>query len=181
MQEAVISDYFSRATFEVRIILTSVNARYFTIDRDEEPPNMQWLDVLWDSKVSEAEEKEKFHQTTLNYVKDSQSLVTKTPWLGHTRWEETFMGKDMSVLVKLTEGPGRHDHQERRVWEATARVVRACFNGIIDCQERGWTLIPFWLRSVDGNKEDTKPFSMLIAPATLYRYINYWQKDIVCS
>ena len=142
---------------------------------------MQWLDVLWNTKVLEAEGEEKFHKTTLNQVRDSQSLVTKTPWLGYIHWKETFMRKDMSVLVKLTEGPGRHDHQERRVWEATARVVRACFNSIIDCQERGWTLIPFWLRSVDRNKEDTKPFRMFIAPATLYRYINYWQKYILFS
>ena len=87
----------------------------------------------------------------------------------------------MSVLVKLTEGLGRHDHQERRVWDATARVVRAYFNGIVDCQERRWTLIPFWLRSVDCNKEDMKPFRTFIAPATLYRYVSYWQQYILFS
>ena len=157
------------------------NFRYFAVEGNEEPQNVQWLDVLWDAKVLEAEEQEKVHNTTLNYVKDSQSLVTKTPWLRHTRWEETFMGKDMSILVKLTEGPRRHDHQERRVWDATARVIRACFNGVMNCQERGWTLIPFWLRSVDRNKEDTKSFRMFIAPATLYRYVSYWQQYILFS
>ena len=65
--------------------------------------------------MSEAEDKEKFHKKTLNHIKDSQSLVIKTLWLGHTRWEETFAGKDMSVLVKLRERPERHNHQERRV------------------------------------------------------------------
>src|SRR5437667_6711631 len=169
LDEKIIADYFSTTTFEVYIIVIIVNTSYFTIERDEEPQNVQWLDVLWNAKVLEAEDEEKVYNTTLNRVRDSQSLVAKTPWLRHTHWEETFAGKDMSILVKLTEGPGRHDHQERRVWDATARVVRACFNGIVDCQERGWTLIPFWLRSVDRNKEDTKPFRMFIAPATLYR------------
>ena len=101
------------------------NIRLFIVEENEsrDASNVQWLDVLWNAKVLEAEDEEKVHNITLNYVRDSQSLVAKTPWLRHTHWEETFVGKDMSVLVKLTEGPGRHDHQERRVWEATARVV----------------------------------------------------------
>ena len=64
----------------------------------------------------------------------------------------------MTILGKLMEASGIHNHQERRIWDSTARIVQACFKGILDCQERGWTLIPFWLRSVDRNKEDTKPF-----------------------
>ena len=51
----------------------------------------------------------------------------------------------MSTLVKLIESPGIDNHQERRIWNATARVIQKCFKGVIDCQERGWTLIPFWL------------------------------------
>jgi len=85
------------------------------VDQDEEPHDVQWLDILWDAKVSEAEDQEKVYNTTLNHVKDAQSLNTNTPWLRHTRWEETFAGKDMSVLVKLRERPERHNHQERRV------------------------------------------------------------------
>src|SRR5205809_7322809 len=70
---------------------------------------------------------------------------------------------------------------ERRIWDATGRVIHACFNGVIDCQERGWTLIPFWLRSIGRNKEDTKPFRTYFAPATLYRYPSYWQQYIIFS
>ena len=115
------------------------------MEENEECQDVQWLDLLWNVKVSEVEDQEKVYNTTLNYVKDSQSLVTKTPWLGHIQWEETFAGKDMSLLVKLTNVLGRQDHQERKVWNAIVRVVRACLNGIVDCRERGWTLIPFWL------------------------------------
>ena len=73
------------------------------------------------------------------------------------------------------------DHRERQVWDATARVIQHCFHGVVNCQERGWTLIPFWLRSVDRNKEDTKPFRTYIAPYTLRRYISYWQQFIMFS
>src|SRR5438045_8022666 len=140
-----------------------------------------YLNLLIKAKISESAEHDKQHMTTLNQVRDSQSLVLKTPWIHHTRWEETFVGKDMGTLVKLTDAPSIDNHQERRVWQATGRVVEQCFKGILDCQERGWTLIPFWLRSVDRNKEDTKPFRMFIAPATLYRYVSYWQQYILFS
>ena len=128
--------------------------------------------------VSEADEYDKQHQVTLNQVRDSQSLVTKTPWLRRRRWGDIFAGKDMSALVKLTEAPGIDNHQERHIWKATVKVIQNCFKGVIDCQERGWTLIPFWLRSVDRNKETTKPFRMFIAPYTLCRYASYWQQYI---
>ena len=93
------------------------NIRLFIVEENEsrDASNVQWLDVLWNAKVLEAEDEEKVYNTTLNRVRDSQSLVAKTPWLCHTRWEERFVGKDMSILVKLTQGPGRYNHQERRV------------------------------------------------------------------
>src|SRR5437762_9430687 len=61
----------------------------------------------------------------------------------------------MSILGQLTNAPRIDDHRECQVWYATARVIQHCFHGILNCQERGWTLIPFWLRSVDRNKENT--------------------------
>src|SRR5437762_4621134 len=157
------------------------NVRLFAIEGNipEDNESTNYLRSLITAAISEADERDKTHQKTLNEVRDSQSLVTKTPWLRHTYWEETFVNKDMVTLVKLTEAPGIHDHQERRVWQATARVVEQCFKGILDCQERGWTLIPFWLRSVDRNKEDTKPFRTFIAPYTLRRYASYWQQYII--
>ena len=140
-----------------------------------------WFEKLINDKISEAKEHDDQYQTTLNQVRDSQSLVTKIPWLRHTRWEEIFIGKDMSELVKLSNAPGMQDHHERRIWDATGRVIHACFKGVLDCQKRGWALIPFWLRSVDRNKEDTKPFRTYFAPATLYRYASYWQQYILFS
>src|SRR5216117_716035 len=156
------------------------NGRYFIINSENEGiRESESLDTIFNATISEADERDKTHQKTLNEVRESQSLVTKTPWLRRTHWEETFVGKDMATLVKLTNAPGIHDHQERSVWQATAGLIERCFKGILDCQERGWTLIPFWLRSVDRNKEDTKPFRTFIAPYTLRRYAGYWQQYIL--
>src|SRR5216117_1511276 len=156
------------------------NGRYFIINSENEGiRESESLDTIFNATISEADERDKTHQKTLNEVRDSQSLVTKTPWLRRTHWVKTFVGKDMATLVKLTNAPGIHDHQERSVWQATAGLIERCFKGILDCQERGWTLIPFWLRSVDRNKEDTKPFRTFIAQYTLRRYDGYWQQYIL--
>jgi len=105
--------------------------------------------------------------------------VTKTPWLRHTRWEEIFVEKDMKELNKLVDPPGQRDYDECKLWDSVTRVLNGCFNGFLDCQKRGWSLIPFWLSSVDRNKENTKPFRSYIAPYTLRRYIGYWQRYLL--
>ena len=44
---------------------------------------------------------------------------------------------------------------------------------------REWDLLPFWLRSIALEKEDTKPFRSYIVPYTLTQYIGYWQSYIL--
>jgi len=186
MDKATVAKFLWRTTCQVRLFDDNSDIRFFAVDdnnrgNEDENERMDYLEALIKDIIGEAEDRDKNHQATLNQVRDSQSLVTKTPWLRHTRWEEIFIGKDMSELVKLSNAPGMQDHHERRIWDATGRVIRACFNGVVDCQKRGWALIPFWLRSVDRNKEDTKPFRTYFAPATLYRYDSYWQQYILFS
>ena len=109
------------------------------MEQDEPIEDFGQFKTLVEATVLEANDRDIQHQQSLNKVRDSQSLVTKTPWLRHTRWEEIFIGKDMSELVKLLNAPGIQNHHERRIWDATGRVIHACFNGVVDCQERGWT------------------------------------------
>jgi len=182
MEETAVANNIWRTVCQVILFDDITNVRFFPINDDENSnENIDYLKVLIEDVIMEAEGRDKSHQQILNHVRDSQSLVTKTPWLRHTRWEEIFVGKDMSMLGQLTNAPSIDDHRERQVWDATARVIQHCFHGVVNCQERGWTLIPFWLRSVDRNKEDTKPFRTYIAPYTLRRYISYWQQFIMFS
>ncbi len=111
----------------------------------------------------------------INRVKDTMSLVTKTPWLRHTKWEERFMGKDMDALNKLAATPDVKNYNERRIWDQVGKMLNKCWLGFHDVLERGWELVPFWLASAAREKEDTKPFRKYIAPYTLRRYISYWQ------
>ena len=71
---------------------------------------MIWLDQLVDAIISGAENGYIDYQQTLNYVKNSQYLVIKTLFLRHSCWEETFIEKDMSELIKLSYSSRIQDH-----------------------------------------------------------------------
>ena len=176
-----ISNILSRKQSQVSSSCSFFNHRYFSVIVDDQNQDEQrnQLDILIAASIDEAEERDERYQTTLNKVRNTMSLVTKTPWLRHTRWEEIFVEKDMKELNKLVDPPGQRDYDECKLWDSVTRVLNGCFNGFLDCQKRGWSLIPFWLSSVDRNKENTKPFRSYIAPYTLRRYIGYWQRYLL--
>ena len=82
-----------------------------------------------DSIIDEAEERDTKHYASLNQVQDNILLVTKTPWLRRTGWEETFKGKDMLELSKLTNALEQRAYDERNLWESVSRVIHQCFKG----------------------------------------------------
>ena len=131
------------------------------------------------SYIEDAEESDRAHRWTLNQVKDDTSLVTKTPWLRHTQWEERFKGRDMKVLHDLTKIPDVRDDDARFVWDCIGAVLDNCWEGCLDIFNRGWLMLPFWLASAVRDKEDTHPFRQYIAPYTLKRYFGYWQSYIL--
>ena len=110
MDKTTVTKFLWRTTCQVRLFNDNSNIRFFAVDennRGNEDGNesMNYWEALIKDVIGEAEDRDKSHQATLNQVRDSQSLVTKTPWLRHTRWEEIFIGKDMSELVKLSNAP----------------------------------------------------------------------------
>jgi hypothetical protein len=137
------------------------------------------LENFINAAINAAVQREDDYQQTLNIIKDSKSLVTKTPWLRRTRWEEMFAGKDMNVLNKLGHSPDMRDGDMQQIWSSVDRVIRECFRGVLDCHARGWELVLFWMASVDRNKEDTKPFRTHMELRTMARYIGYWQQYIM--
>jgi hypothetical protein len=80
------------------------NCRYFPVVVASREPSLP-LASLINATIREAVQRDEQHQRTLNIIRDSKSLVTKTPWLRRTRWEEMFSGQDMGVLNQLTHSP----------------------------------------------------------------------------
>src|SRR6202047_4575783 len=151
-----------------KLVLINADSRFFPVTSASPEPSAP-LDHLITAAINTAVQWEDDHHRTLNIIKDSKSLVTKTPWLRRTRWEEMFAGKDMKMLNQLTHSPDIWDGDMQRIWSSVDRVMRRCFKGVLDCHARGWELVLFWMASVDRNKEDR----------TMARYISYWQQYII--
>ena len=126
-----------------------------------------------------AKDRDEEYQRAINNVQDNTSLVTKTPWLRYNRWDKKFAGQDIKELHTLTDLPSATTIEETVIFNTVTKILGACWEGYHDCLKREWDLLPFWLRSVTLNKEDTKPFRSYIAPYTLTRYIGYWQSYIL--
>ena len=152
--------------------------RFFPVTIATPEPTLP-LEHLINAAITAATQREDDYQRTLNIIKDSKSLVTKTPWLRRTRWEEMFAGKDMNVLNQLAHSPDLRDGDMQQIWSSVDRVMRKCFRGVLDCHARGWELVLFWMASVNRNKEDTKPFRTHMELRTMARYIGYWQQYIM--
>jgi hypothetical protein len=101
-------------------------------------------------------------------------LVTKTPWLRYNRWDKKFEDQDMKELYTLIDLLIMDQSEETVLSNSMTNILGAYWEDYHDCLIREWDLIPFWLRSVILDKEDTKPFRSYIAPYTLTRYIGYW-------
>src|ERR1700737_3253260 len=142
---------------ESMLFLTQSNCRDVCVSSVSPEPSAP-LENLINAAIDEASQRDDDHQRTLNIIKDSKSLVTKTLWLRRTRGEEMFCGKDMDMLNQLAHSPDLRDGDMQRIWSSVDRVMRGCFKGVLDCHARGWELVLFWMASVDRTKEDTKPF-----------------------
>jgi len=142
-------------------------------------PSHSFTDSLLEDILAVARRQDEDYQRTINSVQDNTSLVTKTPWLRYNRWDKKFESQDMQVLHTLTDLPTTGEPEETVLSGCVAKILGDCWDGYHDCLTREWDLIPFWLRSVMLDKEDTKPFRSYIAPYTLTRYIGYWQSYIL--
>jgi hypothetical protein len=137
------------------------------------------IDHLVQSYIEQSEATDREYQRHINEVKDTTSLVTKTPWLRHTKWEERFVGQDMKVLHDLTNPPETRDYAGRHVWDTTGKILARCWDGFQNVLERGWELLPHWIASAVRDKESTRPFRSYVAPYTLRRYYSYWQSYVL--
>ena len=104
---------------------------------------------------------------------DSQNLVTLTPWLRRTGWPRTFKGRDMEVLVNLARLPKKAEVQLKVVCDSIARVIKDCTLGMMDCEDRNWNLISFWLASPEKGKPELRSFRTYFKDSMIDIYTSY--------
>ena len=135
------------------------------------------IQTLIDGLIKDAADYDQEHERMMDQVQES-SIVTLTPWLRRTGWTRTFRGKDMKKLTELMEKPAVGEPQLLMIWESVERVIKKSYEGVKDCWDRNWILIPFWLVSGQKNEESTKPFRTYYSESTVTRYTSYWQQFI---
>ena len=64
----------------------------------------------------------------------------------------------MEELVKLGRLPDKEEVKLQSICESVEQVIKHCVEGVQDCQERSWNLIPFWLASPEKGKAGLTPF-----------------------
>jgi len=150
----------------VQTFFQGVHRKFFEVDMEKQQQFS--LDILLKDILEEAKCRDEEYRLTLNHVQESH-IVTRSPWLLRTDWEKKFKGKDMEILIKLTEKPEENEGEVFRVWQSGLRVIERCWEGIGDISDRGWNLILFWLNSSNGEKAESTPFRLTTQDKTVNR------------
>lgn len=159
-------------------LISHADSRYFpvTIESDADPTLIQNLIT---SLLDSAKTDDDNHQRELNNVPQNSELVTLTPWLRRTRWHKTFASRNMEQLVQLMEKPDLNDHVMFGLWRNVAFVLKSCYKGVQNLEDRGWYEIPYWLAGSDMSEPDSRPFRTYFTSKSINTYMEHWQKYIM--
>ena len=82
----------------------------------------------------------------------------------------------MKELVKLIRLSDKREIQLKTVCESIGRVIKDCTIGVMNCEDRNWNLISFWLISPEQKKPDLRSFRTYFKDSTIDVYTSYWQQ-----
>jgi len=156
--------------------MIGTNLKYFAVTVIEDS-QMAARDVLINDLLAKATEHDQQYEQQLHIARES-AKVTLTPWLRRTGWTTRFLGQNMLSLSEMTKRPRVESEGLMKVWLTVERTVKRSFDGVKDCNARGWDLILFWLVSAKGDEEASQPFRQHFKEETIARYISYWQRFI---
>ena len=143
----------------VQTFFQGSNLKYFAVSAPENHvSSFTNVESSIERVLGKASDHDENYEQTFNRVSDMQSLVTKGPWLRRTGWDRMFIGKDVDVFVPLSCKAIKAESGLNLVCQSVERVIKSCRNGVQDCVDRNWGLIPFWLASVERHKGETRPF-----------------------
>ena len=87
-----------------------------------------------------------------------------------------FKRKKMKELVDLAKLSDKAEVQLKTVCESIERVIKDCTMRVMNCEDRNWNLISFWLISPEQGKPDLRPFRTYFKDSTIDVYTSYWQQ-----
>ena len=166
---------------DIQTFFQGADRRYFVVTcaTKEDRAAVCMMDDWITGILEEAKEKDAKEDEMLGIVDLNQHTVDKSPWMRRTGWLREFSGKDMDAIVKKSWRPAKEEAGLQLIWKSVGRVLDTCVGGVVDCTNRNWRLIAFWLNGSNVGKADSKPFNMDKNPATIKRYKEYWQR-LIC-
>jgi len=93
--------------------------------------------------LAEASAKDKAEDELLGVVDANQHMVDKSPWMRRTGWVREFAGKDMATIIKKSWRPMKDEAGLQLIWKSIDWVLDTCVDGVKNCTDRNWMLIPF--------------------------------------
>ena len=136
------------------------------------------LDSSVSHLVAVAEAMEVESVRSMQVAMDESSLSVRTPWLNRTKWQDRFAGKDMSMLLQMTEKPNQSEAWLLDLWGDLGTLMRKCNDGLKDLVQRDWDVISHWVASPDRTSRCKKPMNVHLKLKTVEEYASYWQRFI---
>ena len=109
------------------------------------------IDQLIEALLTEAVDKDKEEDRQLSVADRDQYMVDKSPWMRRTGWLREFAGKDIVTIVKKSWRPTKDEAGLQLIWKSVDRVLDTCVDGVKNCTDRNWMLIPVCIVVVDKN------------------------------
>jgi hypothetical protein len=128
--------------------------------------------------LHEADQLDQEERKKLSIIDKKQLLVDLTPWLRKTRWPTYFAGQDLLLIAQMNRLPTKKEGSLKIVCRSIDRVFGHCRKGILDCIDRDWQLLLYWLNGHKEGKASTRPFSSYYINKTIDKYVDYWKRFI---
>ena len=72
-----------------------------------------------------------------------------------------------------------NDYKIFGLWRNVVLVLKSCYKGVQDLEDRGWYEIPYWLAGSEMSEPDSRPFRTYFTGKSITMYIEHWQKYII--
>ena len=81
----------------------------------------------------------------------------------------------MELLVKLMEKPDLKDHIMFGLWRNVVLVLKSCYKGMQNLENRGWYEILYWLAGSEMSELDSHPFRTYFTGKSITTYCHETQ------
>ena len=137
----------------------------------------------WEERMIQMEkDRQQIQENGLLILHERNKKDDTTPWLLRTKWPELFSGKNIKLIgeTRLLTTENRQIYELFHIRSATLGELSRAFDRIVRRAEESLASTPWniccWLRSVQRNQPDRRPFGRTQEERSERVYINHWKQ-----